>query len=118
MKELKIKSCPFERATHIFLRLCEIVETKSDSNKSRVFDDFIELAVLYRNGISLKNELERERVETILIQYSSEELTALAKQQVELCMCDKKKMVLKMLNKIAGGQSFQKNERIIDSNFE
>lgn len=118
MKELKIKSCPFERATHIFLQLCEIAETKNDSDKEKVFDDFIELAVLYRNGISLKNELERERVETILIQYSSEELTALAKQQVELCMCDKKKMVLKMLNKMVGDQSFQKNERIIDSNFE
>lgn len=118
MKELKIKSCPFERATHIFLRLCEIVETKSDSNKSRVFDDFIELATLYRDGISLKNELERERVEKILVKYGPEELTVLAKQHVELCMCDRKKMVLKMLNKMVGGQSFQKNERIIDSNFE
>lgn len=118
MKELKIKSCPFERATHIFLRLCEIVETKSDSNKSRVFDDFIELATLYRDGISLKNELERERVEKILVKYGLEELTVLAKQHVELCMCDRKKMVLKMLNKMVGGQSFQKNERIIDSNFE
>lgn len=118
MKELKIKSCPFERATHIFLQLCEIAETKSDSDKAKVFDNFIELATLYRNGISLKNELERERVEKILIQYGPKELTVLAKQHVELYMCDRKKMVLKMLNKMAGGQSFQKNERIIDSNFE
>lgn len=118
MKELKIKSCPFERATHIFLQLCEIFEAKSDSDKAKVFDDFIELATLYRNGISLKNELERERVEKILYQYNSEEISVLAKQQVELCMCDKKKMVLKMLNKMVDSQSFQKNERIIDSNFK
>lgn len=118
MKELKIKSCPFERATHIFLQLCEIVEDKSTREKEKLFDDFIELAALYKNGISLKSEWEREKVEKILIQYSPEELTVLAKQHVELCMCDKKKMVLKMLNKMVGGQSFQKNERIIDSNFE
>lgn len=118
MKELKIKSCPFAKATDVFLSLCEIAGSENNKDKTKVFDDFFELTTLYKNGIGLKNELEAERAEKILINYSSEEITLLAKQHVKLCLSDNKKMVLKMINKMVGGQSFQKNERIINSNFE